>query len=29
MSSAIKNGKNQEINGVHTQFLSMKAIRPD
>jgi hypothetical protein len=29
MGSAIKDGENQQIHGVHTEFLSMKAIRPD
>jgi hypothetical protein len=29
MGRAIQHGENQQINGVHTEFLSMKAIRPD
>jgi hypothetical protein len=29
MGSAIQNSENHQINGVHTEFLSMKAIRPD
>jgi hypothetical protein len=28
MGGAIEHGENQQINGIHTEFLSMKAIRP-